>query len=59
MTFASKPGTSPSSELQLEFHGCIVPLPSDNLKKPATLTKDQTRQLAEIIFNAFKEWYEQ
>ncbi len=48
-----------SQELQLEFHGCIVPLPSDKSEKPATLTREQTRQLAEIIYIMFKKWYAQ
>jgi|CXWL01.1.fsa_nt_gi hypothetical protein len=46
-------------ELQLEFHGCIVPLASDKPQKPAKLTREQTRQLAEIIYLSFKEWYAQ
>jgi hypothetical protein len=46
-------------ELQLEFHGCIVPLTSDKAKKPAKLTREQTRQLAEIIYLSFKKWYAQ
>lgn len=46
-------------ELQLEFRGCIVPLPSDKSEKPAKLTREQTRQLAEIIFIMFKKWYAQ
>lgn len=46
-------------ERLLEFDGCIVPLPSDKSEKPAMLTRDQTRQLAEIIFTLFKKWYTQ
>lgn len=48
-----------SEDLQLEFHGCIVPLPSDKSKKTAKLTREQTRQLAEIIYIMFKKWYAQ
>lgn len=48
-----------SEVLQLEFRGCIVPLPSDKSEKPAKLTREQTRQLAEIIFIMFKKWYAQ
>ncbi|HQU18102.1 MAG TPA: hypothetical protein PLA92_03525 [Fimbriimonadaceae bacterium] len=46
-------------ELLLEFQGCIVPLTSDKSRKPAKLTREQSRQLAEIIYLSFKTWYAQ
>lgn len=59
MTANNRTGREDSKELQLEFHGCIVPLPSDKSQKPAKLTREQTRQLAEIIYIMFKKWYVQ
>ncbi len=44
-------------ELQLEFHGCIVPLTSDKSKKPAKLTEEQSREVAELLYMCFKRWY--
>jgi len=59
MTSKNRKDGQASEELQLEFHGCIVPLPSDKFQKPAKLTREQTRQLAEIIYIMFKKWYAQ
>lgn len=59
MTANNRTGREDSQEPQLEFHGCIVPLPSDKSQKPAKLTREQTRQLAEIIYILFKKWYAQ
>jgi hypothetical protein len=59
MTSKNRKDGQASEELQLEFHGCIVPLPSDKSQKPAKLTREQTRQLAEIIYIMFKKWYAQ
>lgn len=59
MTSKCRRSGEASEELQLEFHGCIVPLPSDKSQKPAKLTREQTRQLAEIIYIMFKKWYAQ
>lgn len=56
---SSKQTSNQAEELQLEFHGCIVPLTSDKSQKPAKLTRDQSRQLAEIIYLSFKRWYAQ
>jgi hypothetical protein len=43
-----------NKEPQLIFHGCIVDLDSP---KPHKLTREQTKQLAEIIYIMFKKWY--
>ncbi len=59
MTSKNRKDGQVSEELPLEFHGCIVPLPSDKSQKPAKLTREQTRQLAEIIYIMFKKWYAQ
>lgn len=59
MTINNRASREGPQELQLEFHGCIVPLPSDKSEKPAKLTREQTRQLAEIIYIMFKKWYAQ
>lgn len=55
----SKSGGRRRSQPQLEFHGCIFPLDSDKFAKPAKLTREQNRQLAEIIYLCFKQWYAQ
>ena len=57
MTRTTGPSNRPALEPQLEFQGCIIPDTSDKSKIPATLTREQTRQLAEIIFTAFTQWY--
>lgn len=57
MTANNLTGREDSQELQLEFHGCIVPLPSDKSQKPAKLTIEQSEALAELLYSCFKRWY--
>lgn len=57
MTAKNRKGSEASDELQLEFHGCIVPLPSDKSQKPAKLTTEQSEALAELLYLSFKRWY--
>lgn len=53
----AKSSTPEAEELQLEFLGGIIDM--DKTPKPATLTKEQSRQLGELIYLRFKRWYEQ
>lgn len=57
MTANNLTGREDSQELQLEFHGCIVSLPSDKSQKPAKLTIEQSEALAELLYSCFKRWY--
>lgn len=43
-----------NKESQLIFHGCIIDLDKPG---PHKLTREQTKQLAEIIYIMFKKWY--
>lgn len=57
MTSKNRKDGQAADELQLEFHGCIVPLPSDKSQKPAKLTIEQSEALAELLYSCFKRWY--
>jgi len=57
MTTKKRKDSDRTEDLQLEFHGCIVPLPSDKSKKSAKLTSEQSEALAELLYLSFKRWY--
>lgn len=46
-------------KMQLEFTGCVFPVPSDNSGEPVMLTREQSLQIIEVIYSSFKRCYGQ